>query len=189
VAGSVTGAEDPGDPTRGLFREQVSYFWQLYLPRLPWMNDQFSYAPFWDTFFHGFVGQFGWLDYDFPGWVYRWAKWVLGLIAALAVIQLILMRGRLRHRIDELVAYVAIMLGLLALIAVAGYQAKLDDYQYVYEQARYLLPLLPLYGAVVAIAVRCGGRRWGPVLAAAVVVIAAVHGLGGFVATIDRYYL
>ena len=38
-------------------REQLCYTWQLYLPRLPFMNDQFAYFPLWQTFFKGTIGR------------------------------------------------------------------------------------------------------------------------------------
>jgi hypothetical protein len=58
----------------------------------------------------------------------------------------------------------------------------------VFEQARYLLPLLALYAAIVALAVRAGGRRFGPALAAALVVLAIGHDLFAQAITISRYY-
>ena len=58
----------------------------------------------------------------------------------------------------------------------------------VFEQPRYLLPLLGLYGAVVALAVRAGGRRWAPALAVAFVVLAVGHDIYGQVLTVARYY-
>ena len=36
-------------PRRSPVSEQLSYTWQLYLPRLPFMNDQFAYYPLWQT--------------------------------------------------------------------------------------------------------------------------------------------
>ncbi len=58
----------------------------------------------------------------------------------------------------------------------------------VFEQPRYLLPLLGLYGALVALAVRAGGRRWAPALAVALVVLAFGHDIYGQVLTVTRYY-
>ena len=39
-----------------------------------WMRPQFSYSPIWETWFKGFIGRFGWLDYGFPEWVYQVAR-------------------------------------------------------------------------------------------------------------------
>ena len=42
--------------------QQLGYVWQLYLPRLPFMDPQFSGFRPWDIWFKGFIGNFGWLD-------------------------------------------------------------------------------------------------------------------------------
>ena len=70
---------------------------------------------------------------------------------------------------------------------VLRYRGRIDN-GYVFEQARYLLPLLPLYAAIVALAVRGAGRRWAPVAAGVLVVAALGHDLFAQLVTIARYY-
>ena len=172
---SVAEGAGEGGETRGrLLREQISYTWQLYAPRLPFMTDQFGDFPLWESWIKGWIGHFGSLDYGWPTWVYRLGAVVFALLALLALRGLVLGRSALRGRLGELASYAVMMLGLLVLVAGAGYQARLDDYGFVFEQARYLLPLLPLFAAVVGLAVRGAGRRFGPPLAAAVVMLALV---------------
>ena len=57
-----------------------------------------------------------------------------------------------------------------------------------FQQARYLLPLLPLYAAAVALAARRLGRRLGPVVAGAFVAVAFGHVLLAQLLTISRFY-
>ncbi|HEY2768553.1 MAG TPA: hypothetical protein VGI76_09855, partial [Solirubrobacteraceae bacterium] len=57
-----------------------------------------------------------------------------------------------------------------------------------YVQPRYLLPLLALYGAGLAVAARGAGRRWGPVLGAAIVVLFIAHDLFSGLLEISRFY-
>lgn len=168
------------------FNEEVSHVWQLFLPRL-WMRPQFASWPVWSTWFIGFIGRFGWLDYGFPMWVYEAAR-VLGLlIGALAVAQLVRGHRALRRRLGELAVYVVAVVGLAGEIGVESYRYLIANGG-IFEQARYLLPLLCLYAAIVALAVRCGGRRWGPVLGALLVVLAIGHDLYAQAITISRYY-
>jgi 4-amino-4-deoxy-L-arabinose transferase-like glycosyltransferase len=168
-------------------REELSHVWQLYLPRLPFQNRQFGYFPPWRTWFEGLVGRFGWLDYGFPTWFYYLALPVVSAIALLAVAQLVRSRRTVRGRLGELVVYVVLAAGLLAEIGVQSYRfLVISGGQF--EQARYLLSLLGLYAAGVALAVRFGGRRWGPVIASALVVLAIGHDLYAQVLTIARYY-
>ena len=187
----------PGDPRpdvavaahAGSLRELLSYAWQLYLPKLGVFTQLHSIAhPPVDLWLRDFVGSFGWLDYGFPSWVYRVANWVAPLVAALAGATLVRERGRLRGRSLELATYLLATAGLAAVIAVAGYGYWLDTDGRRFEQARYLLPLLPLYGAIVALAVRAAGRRAGPALAAAAVVVLLGWSLYAQALTVVRYY-
>ena len=76
VFGATGGMDSPAEsttPERGVFhvREFMSYFWQWYLPRLPFMESDFwsrTYAdvsfPLYDLFFKGFWADFGHLEID-----------------------------------------------------------------------------------------------------------------------------
>jgi 4-amino-4-deoxy-L-arabinose transferase-like glycosyltransferase len=166
--------------------EEFTHVWQLFLPHL-WMNPRFHYSPFWETWFKGFVGRFGWLDYDFPSWVYEVAKYVSLLICGLALAELTRRRDALRRRLAELSVYVLALIGVCVAIGVQSYRFLVANGG-VFEQARYLLPLLALYGAAIALAVRFGGRRWGPAIGAGLVVLAIGHDLFAQAITIARYY-
>jgi hypothetical protein len=77
--------------------------------------------------------------------------------------------------------------GLLVLIGWAGYRARVTGAP-GFEQARYLLPLLPLYGAGVALAARLWGPRRGPVVAAVLVGVALSHDVLAQLLTVSRFY-
>jgi len=81
------------------------------------------------------------------------------------------------------------IVGLAAVIAYAGYRYRLDNGPLArFEQARYLLPLLPLWGAMVVLAVRTVGRRWGAALGGVVVMASVALTVFAQLLTIDRYY-
>jgi 4-amino-4-deoxy-L-arabinose transferase-like glycosyltransferase len=173
----------------GGVRERAAYVWQLYLPRLPFMSEQFAGPnPMPNLWLHGWIGRFGWLDASWPADVYRWGRWLLVLLGGLAVFATWrrLRRGAWRARWAELVSYAALAVGLLVLIGLAGYRAR-ETGDPGFEQARYLLPLLPLYAAAVGMAVRVFGR-WGPAAAAAVVVAAFGHDVFAQLLTVSRFY-
>jgi 4-amino-4-deoxy-L-arabinose transferase-like glycosyltransferase len=177
----------PGSAGRTFsLREEFSHVWQLFLPRL-WMRAQFSYSPLWETWFKGFVGRFGWLDYGFPAWVYQVVRVVSLTVIALAGAELARSRAAVRRRVGELAVYTLVVAGLCVEIGVQSYRYLIANGG-VFEQARYLLPLLCLCAAVIALAVRVGGRRWGPALGAALVVLAIGHDLFAQAITISRYY-
>jgi hypothetical protein len=57
-----------------------------------------------------------------------------------------------------------------------------------YEQPRYLFPLLALYGALIALAARGAGKRYGPVVGVLIVCIAIAHTAAAMLLTLTRYY-
>lgn len=88
----------------------------------------------------------------------------------------------------ELTAYVLAAGGLAVLIGAAGYSYWINTGGERFEQARYLLPLLPLYGAIVALAIRGAGRRAGPSLAAVAVVVMIGWSVYAQLITMLRFY-
>ena len=58
----------------------------------------------------------------------------------------------------------------------------------MFEQARYLLPLLPLYATAVGLAALGAGRRFGRPLGAAIVVLALAHSVFAQMVVIARFY-
>jgi 4-amino-4-deoxy-L-arabinose transferase-like glycosyltransferase len=169
------------------FRGFASYAWQLYLPRLPFMQDFFPADPLGHLWVDGWVGIFGWLDTAFPAWVYTVGGWAYALVGALALAAVVARRGALRARGLELLTYLALLAGLLLIIAWFGYDARING-PGPFEQPRYLLPLLGLGAAIAALAARAGGRRWGPTLAILLVGLALAQDLGAQILVLSRYY-
>jgi 4-amino-4-deoxy-L-arabinose transferase-like glycosyltransferase len=169
------------------FREELSHIWQLFLPTLGHMRHQFTYLPLWETWFKGLVGHFGWLDYGFPEWTYWSVLAVAGVLVLLALAELTRCRRTLVRRLDELVVYILALAGLCGEIGVESYRLYIENGAQ-FEQARYLLPVIGLYAAIGALAVRFGGRRFGPALAGALIVLALGHDLFAQAISIARYY-
>jgi hypothetical protein len=167
---------------------EMSYIWQLYLPRLPGMHDDFAgLFPLRQLWFNGYVGRLGWLDTTFPGWVYGLALVVAGLIACLCVRQLVASAAAMRARAVELAVYGAMCVGLLALIGADSY-IVFPKSEAEFAQARYLLPMLPLLAVVLALAARGAGRRWGPSVGAAILMLFFVHDVFSQLQVIARFY-
>ncbi len=174
------------ESTHGSLLSELSYIWQLYLPRLPGMHEYF--AGLFTTrqlWFRGYVGLYGWLDTTFPGWVYDVALIPAALILVLCVRGIAISTGALRGRIGEFVVYCAMALGLMALIGADSYLSKTTT---EYAQVRYLLPLLPLLGLIYALATRGAGRRWAPVVGTAIVMLCLTHDIASQLQTVARFY-
>jgi 4-amino-4-deoxy-L-arabinose transferase-like glycosyltransferase len=168
--------------------QTLNYTWQLYLPR-PWFlhPSYFSGYPLWHTWFDGSVGRFGYFEYGFPGWVYTDGRYLVYGLVGLAVAGVIQVRHRIRPMLPIFICFGVMAIGLLGAIGYAGIRYRLSS-GYQFEQARYLFPLLALYGVFLALAARGAGRRWGPAVGAALVLLAMAHGLFAETLTISRYY-
>lgn len=185
------GALDPGvvaDAGPFELNGLVAYLWQFYLPAAPWMTDLTAKLPVQSIWVDGMVvGRFGWTEVVFPPWVYDVGLGVALLLLGLAGVGLVRAREALRRRWPELATYAALMVGLLLVIHVAGYRWR-QTYGTGFEQPRYLLVLIALYAGVLALAARAPGRRWGPAVGVAIVVLAMSHSVFSMLVTVARYY-
>jgi 4-amino-4-deoxy-L-arabinose transferase-like glycosyltransferase len=165
----------------------ASFVWRFYLVPLPGMTHQLGDFPLKDQWLDGFVGAFGWVDTFFRPWVYDVALLPLAALAALAGRALFAERDALRERRAELLVYAVLAAGFLLAVALACY-IVFAHYGGVVAQMRYVFPLLPLYGALLALAVRGAGARWAPVVGTAIVVLAIAHDVFSQLLVIARYY-
>ncbi|HEX7292410.1 MAG TPA: DUF2142 domain-containing protein [Conexibacter sp.] len=168
--------------------DRLSYVWQFYLPPLPGMTRLLTYDAS-GEWLHDFVGAFGIFDTRFGPGVTRTATIVLAAIGLLALAGLWRARGALRTRAPELAVYATMALGLLTLVALQSLALdRLFGGSGSAAQLRYLLPLLPLYGALLALAARAAGRRRAAVVGTAIVLLAVAHAVFGQLLAISRYY-
>jgi 4-amino-4-deoxy-L-arabinose transferase-like glycosyltransferase len=186
--GIVSGGAAGLTATRHSVSGALSYIWQFYLPRLPWMHNDFdgifTTRQIW---FRNVIGLYGWGDTAFPNWVYDFALIPFAAILALCIRSLVLSRRTLRARAPELATYALMSLGLLLLIGASGYLA-FPSSAAEFTDARYLLPLVVLWAAILALAARGAGRRWGPAVGALIVVLIIGHDIFSQLQVIGRYY-
>jgi hypothetical protein len=167
---------------------EFAYIWQFYLPRLPGMTNDFPgiFSPL-QIWFKGIVGRYNWLETVFPGWVYTVALIPAAAIVGLCARELYFRRSELRSRIGEFAAYLVICFGLMLLLAGASF-VNFPTLNAGDSEPRYLLPLLALGCALLALAARGAGRRWGPVAGTAIVVLILTHDILSQLLEISRYY-
>jgi 4-amino-4-deoxy-L-arabinose transferase-like glycosyltransferase len=126
-----------------------SYLWQFYLPKLPFQGNvpAIPKLPAFDIWIKGGWGAFGWLEVRFPNAVYV----VLALVTVALLAGALVVLVRRRRRADlPLVAFFAVAtLSLLAGLHWIEYRT-IDTEGVIFNQGRYLLPLLPLLGASAA---------------------------------------
>jgi 4-amino-4-deoxy-L-arabinose transferase-like glycosyltransferase len=167
----------------------LSYIWQFYLPRLPGMTHYFQgIATYRDIWFDRSVGLYGWMDTMFPAWVDNVALLPAAAVAVLFGRAVVIRRKALWGRLPEFGVYAALAVGLLVLIGASSYDSDALHHSPAFAEPRYLLPLLPLLGAVFALAVRGAGRRWAPAAGAALIVLVFGFDVVSQLQVIARYY-
>jgi Predicted membrane protein (DUF2142) len=187
-ASPLASAINTNSATTGSLLDKLEYVWQLYLPRLPGTRNDFpGIFPARAIWFNGFVGLYGFIDTVFPPWVNRLALIPAVLITILLIRALVIDRAALRRRLPELVSYLAIVLGVLAVVGGASYTFFIAR-QGSYTEPRYLMPLVVLLGAALALAARGAGRRWGPAAGTLIVVLFLAHDIFSQLLVAGRYY-
>ena len=164
----------------------ATYVWQYFLPRTGGMTDFFhvGWTPkdFWTPLF---VGRFGWFDYGFPPNVNNFAFVVYAVIAVAALVALV---PRIRRDALIVVVFAVLTAGVLLAIARVGYPLRASG-NFLFEQARYLLPLLGLYAFALGLAFSLLRGRALVAVTSVAVALSSVHLLAAFVLTVRRYYL
>jgi hypothetical protein len=170
-------------------RQLVSYMWQFYLPRLPFMDPSIGgdYGLS-DVAVRTFFGTFGSLEVQFPGWVYD------VLLAAVLVALAGFVAALVRHReaVRERRAPALVLLALCALtvgaLHVVAYRTLLVDRSDPIIVGRHLLPMVSLVAVGLAAAGRALPLRWGGAYAACVLGGFVLLQLGGLGITLARFY-
>ena len=139
----------------------LSYLWQFYLPRLPFMTPlrESPQLPIYDFWIRQGTGAFGWLSVGLPHWVYRIAAVLLAAIAVASVV--LLTRLRKRRQLALLCFYALVLIALLGLLHITDYRSIIAG-RGTLLQGRYLLPLVGLLGLAVGLIVAKAPPRGRP---------------------------
>jgi hypothetical protein len=138
----------------------LSYLWQVFLPRLPFMTAHFptSEYPGFVIFIKRGWGAFGWYDVFFPGWVYV-------VILVMSLLTLVLAPWAARREWRWLSAHwaeaIAVILMPVAVIGgfVAAYYTP-GSRPVIAEFGRYAFPAIGPIALLVVGALHAFGRRW-----------------------------
>lgn len=154
---SITSVSSGGHPFN--VRQFLSYVWQFYLPRLPFLTPFRTTPglPVYDIWGHGVTGVFGWADIDLPLWLYPVAGWVFAGVGV--TILALLTRLRDRRALTLLAFFGLSLVALLGLLHITEYRVLIaGGGQFL--QGRYLLPVVALLGLVLGLIVSCVPMRF-----------------------------
>jgi hypothetical protein len=143
----------------------LSYTWQMFLPRLPFMNDlHVQRWPAFDVFIEGGWAAFGWLTVRFPMWVYVVIVAVSLTMAALCVTAVV-RHGHVARRLGWEIS----VLGMALAGVIAGVEAAYvtgEARAVPAEQGRYIFTALVPLAAIAVGGALAFRERVAPIVAA-----------------------
>jgi hypothetical protein len=141
----------------------LSYFWQTFLPPLPFMTDLWAEPgwPFYEIYIRTGFASFGWYAMEFAGWAYRVVTLVVAAVGVCALLSLWQHRHVLARRWPELALVVLAIAGVFGGVAAAYVQGTPRSGQPP-EQGRYAFVAMAAFAAVAAAALLGLPRRWRP---------------------------
>jgi 4-amino-4-deoxy-L-arabinose transferase-like glycosyltransferase len=165
----------------------LSYTWQMFLPRLPFMSDlHVQKWPAFDVFIEGGWAAFGWLTVRFPMWVYVVIVAVSLAMAALCVVAVV-RHPRAAWRLGwEIAVLVVALAGVIAGVEAAYVTGEARAVPA--EQGRYIFTaLVPL--AVIAVGGALAFReRVAPIVAAVLATAVIAFGYASQVLALSRFF-
>lgn len=193
TATEATGGGAASAAAPGRTSDMLNTIWQLFLPRIPGRPDVFATDPLWAIWIDGLAGRFGYLDYGFSEPVRRLIAvgWVAVVVGAVAGFVRLARASGLR---DVLRRFGPVLLGgfaavalLLIVIGVMDYNSRSTNGP-PFQQARYLLPGLPVAVMAVPLALRAFSRRWQPTVGITMIGLMVLWAVSAVGLTLVRYY-
>jgi hypothetical protein len=189
VPGGGGGASASGPINYVLDRPElfVSYAWQMFLPRLWFMNDVHAQTwPAYSVFIETGWGAFGWLVYRFPTWVYVVIA-AVSLLMALGCVVAVVRRRAPALRIGWEIGVLVLAIAGVVFGVAAAYLTD-SPRPVPAEQGRYVFTaLVPLAMAAVGGALAFRGRIQTLVLTALVTATMAL-GYAGQLLTLSGFF-
>jgi len=166
----------------------LSYLWEVFLPRLPFMAPHFENAgwPAFTIFVERGWGAFGWYDVLFPHWVFLVILAAMLAVPVLGVVVLLRERAVLRRRALELAVLLAFPIAVVAGFEAAFYTS--GSRPAIAEFGRYAFPAIGPLAVLVVASLHAFGRR-GALLAGSGLLVAMIGlSFAGQLVTLTGFY-
>lgn len=188
VTASVVSTQASETAQPSSLARQASFMLQLFAPRFPFLDDQIAGVAPRDIWISGLVGRFGWVDYGFGSSAITVGWYAFLAVVTTVVAAVVRFRVAIKQRWGLCLCCLAGLVAVPGAIGVVDYQAFLAGAPR-FEQSRYLLPLITLYGGAIAITIRLFGSRIAPFLVIFLLAAVTFHTASAMLLTVDRYYV
>jgi hypothetical protein len=166
----------------------LSYLWEVFLPRLPFMAQHFvnPSTPAFLIYVERGFGAFGWYDVLFPKWVFYTVFAVMMCVVAMALVSAVRERAYLLANLPETGFLLLCPVAVVAAVEAAYYTPGIRPL--VAEFGRYAFPAIVPLALIVVGSLHAFGRRWVPWLGAGL--LTAMIGLcfAGQLLTLTGFY-
>jgi hypothetical protein len=159
---TTPGGQVPGEGFGALSNipDALSYLWQVFLPRLPFMTDHWTLTwPAVDIYAKRGWGAFGWYAISWPDALYTVIMLGMVGIAGLGVAALVRWRAWTRRNLFEILFLLAAVGGVIGTIHFAYYTPGDHGPEHFPEQGRYLFPTITILATMGVGAMFALGRR------------------------------
>ncbi len=189
ISGTVVNAVSGGD-TGPSVSGALSYLWQWYLPKLPFMETfpRTSGIPVYHTFLGGFWGAFGpWLLLSYPEWLRATLAAFSVSVVGLSIFALVRRREQAINQWGPILFLVLMALALAISLHYVSYITSLRDEPFF--QSRYVFPLISIFGIMVALAVSVFAGRVKKAVAFFVVAALSILDIYALALNADRFFV
>lgn len=172
----------------------MTYIWQWFLPPLSFMgiiwfpHDWLATPPILAVLVPGLIANFNHLDTMFPAALYDGITLALPAMAVAVGIVLWRERERWREWLPFTSFAVVAIAGMLGFLLLSAYLLAIET-NGALMQGRYMLPLITLFAMFVVGSALAAGRRYGMVMAGALVGFFAVLNILSLGLSLGRFYL
>ncbi len=173
----------------------LSYVWQWYLPPLTFMGKYFAHdlsifysAPAFDVWVRGFWGGFGWLDTNFPTYVYNALQLLTASVAMLLIYAAITFWKTLKENLAQVLFCVLAVIGQVMLVHLASYIALIQNGT-AFAQGRYLFPVIAIFALAATVSLTVFGRRMAPIAAVTLITAMIAFNAISMGLALTRYYV
>ena len=174
----------------GSAREFLSYVWQFYLPKLSFMTPKIGPSDygFRQAYVERLYGTLAQLEVVLPRGVEAWLYWITiaGLIGL--VVALVIRRASVRRESASAWVLSLTIFSILLGLHLVAYRAMLGTPGDPIVTARYLLPLLPLFGVALALIAKALPARVAGAFAGFVLAAGVALQLGSIGLLVERFY-
>jgi len=167
----------------------ASYFWQVFLPKLPFMTDLHPQPwPAFDIYVKRGWAAFGWYAIEFPNWIYVVIAGIMVTVGLFALRSLWRLRASLRPHLPVILVVALVISSVIGAVE-ASFYTPTGGRAVVAEQGRYAFTAIGAFAIVTASSCFAFGRRYAPWIASTLMTLVVALNLASVLVALRGFYM